>query len=136
MPDDRYISGTFQYREKLFGVVADPDGMRWAFAEDGEEESAADVTRIGERLSADIPDWARDFARDAREAWEDSLVRLERSQQENFGNDLADQTAALSRVVANRVRNPTPRDMYSFSLLIAFLIFLWCSVPPSHQADQ
>ncbi len=81
MPGDRSISGTYRFREKLFVVVTNPDGMRWAFTEDGEEASAADVTRKGERLSANIPQWALDFAKEAREAWDavgDKMKRLER----------------------------------------------------------
>ena len=69
MPDDRDIAGTYRYREKLFGVVTDPDGLWWAFAEDGEEEDASDVARKGERLSANIPAWALDYANKARERW-------------------------------------------------------------------
>ncbi len=81
MPDDRYIAGTYRYREKLFGVVTDPDGLWWAFAEDGEEESATDVTRKGERLCANIPEWALYYANEARERWNaafsDKMKRIE-----------------------------------------------------------
>ena len=75
--DDRDIAGTYRYREKLFGVITDPDGLWWAFSEGGEEESATDVARMGERLSADIPEWAIYYADQARNRWNALFERKE-----------------------------------------------------------